>query len=189
MNKNTDTTGTTTPVNDDAFAAMTAELIEQAPKKRGTARGKFTLDKPAPVKAPAAKKAPAKAAAKAPVKAAAAKKAPAKAAVKAPAKKAPVKAAEPVKRERKSSAPKGHPGHTWLALMIKANLSQQQTADGMGVAGMTLNRLINGHGIPTAKVTVRFARAVGADVQKVWGEVAAYELAEALASTPKVIKK
>jgi len=135
----------------------------------------------APKKAPA-KKAPAKKAAtgKLPVFEELTKGllAPAK---KAPAKEAPVKVA-PAKEPKvaSSSAPQGHPGHTWLRLMVQKGTSQTQTANAMGVAPMTLNRLVNGHGIPTAKVTVAFARAVDADVEQVWAEVAAYELRLAL---------
>lgn len=82
------------------------------------------------------------------------------------------------------SAVKGvqHPGAVFLALMEKAGTSQTKTANAMGVAPMTLNRLCNGHGIPTAKVTVAFAKAVNADPREVWAAVAEYELALALAA-------
>lgn len=73
-----------------------------------------------------------------------------------------------------------HPGKSWLALMRAAGLSQAATAERMGVAAMTLSRLVNGHGIPTANITVAFARAVGADTEAVWSDVCTYELAVAL---------
>ena len=135
---------------------------------------KTSTTKASTTKAPATK-APAKKAttptvepAKAP-----AKKAPA---TKAPATKAPAK---PVQQRR--AAQLQHPGVMWLAYMSDAEMSQTATATAMGVAPMTLNRLVNGHGIPTAKVTVAFARAVKKDVEQVWADVCAYELALALA--------
>ena len=97
-------------------------------------------------------------------------------ATKAPATKAPAK---PVQQRR--AAQLQHPGVMWLAYMSDAEMSQTATATAMGVAPMTLNRLVNGHGIPTAKVTVAFARAVKKDVEQVWADVCAYELALALA--------
>lgn len=51
----------------------------------------------------------------------------------------------------------------------------------MGVATVTLNRLINGHGIPTARVTAAFAKAMREDVHTLWQHVADYELALVLA--------
>lgn len=96
---------------------------------------------------------------------------------KATPKATPAKAA----KATKATGPT-HPGSHWLAVLEEANLSQTQAAKVMGVAPMTLNRLVNGQGIPTAKVTVAFAQATGQDVQAMWSEVAAYELAVVLAA-------
>lgn len=75
-----------------------------------------------------------------------------------------------------------HPAATWLALLDAAGLSQTKAAVEMGVAPMTLNRLCNGHGLPTAKVTVAFARVVGKPAADVWRGVCDYELAVAEAA-------
>lgn len=126
-----------------------------------------------------------KASTKAPAKGKAASKAPAKGKASTDVKRTK---AEQMSRAAKKTTPptspvKGvqHPGAVFLALMEKAGTSQTKTATTMGVAPMTLNRLCNGHGIPTAKVTVAFAKAVGADPREVWAAVAEYELALALA--------
>lgn len=98
----------------------------------------------------------------------------AKAAPKAPAKKdqpAPVLAT-------KSGV--SHPGPLWLEAMHKVGLSQTAAATEMGIAPMTLNRLINGHGIPTARVTLAFARVTKQQPKKVWAQVCDYELALAM---------
>src|SRR4051812_937208 len=105
---------------------------------------------------------------KTPAKATTAKAAPAEATVKP---KAP-----------SSTAPEGHPGHTWLAILVKAGKSQTGIAPEMGVAPMSLNRIINGHGVPTASMTIKFAEATGADVDALWAEVGAYVLAQAKAA-------
>jgi plasmid maintenance system antidote protein VapI len=121
-------------------------------------------------KAPAQRKAPAKAASKA--------------TTKAPA-KAPAKAAKaPAKRSTKASGPT-HPGAAWLTVLDTKGLSQSEAARQMGVAPMTLNRLLNGHGIPTAKVAVAFARVTEQEVKVVWQQVADYELALVLAGGAK----
>jgi plasmid maintenance system antidote protein VapI len=100
-----------------------------------------------------------------------------------PTKAAAAKVTEPKpKAEPKpatSAAPEGHPGHTWLAILGETGLSQTQAATAMQVAPMTLNRLINGKGIPTANVTIRFAMATKKPVKPLWDEVAAWELAQA----------
>jgi plasmid maintenance system antidote protein VapI len=70
-----------------------------------------------------------------------------------------------------------HPGPIWHAVLKEKGLSQAQAADLMGVAPMTLNRFLNGHGIPSCKVTIAFARAVGQDIHETWMQVAEYELA------------
>jgi plasmid maintenance system antidote protein VapI len=131
----------------------------------------------AAAKAPA-KKVTAKAPAKKATKAAPAKKAAAtKKAAKAPAKKAAAKTT--------GSLAKGtpvHPAAGWLDILADKGMSGAAAARDMGIAPMTLNRLLNGHGIPTANICVRFARVAGLDVQQVWGEVAAYELALAQAA-------
>ena len=75
-----------------------------------------------------------------------------------------------------------HPGRSWLRQINAAGLSQSETARRMGVAPVTLNRLVRGHGIPTASMAIAFARAIGADVHTVWDEVCEYELAVALRS-------
>jgi plasmid maintenance system antidote protein VapI len=121
--------------------------------------------------APATKKAtPAKA--KAPAK----KSTPAKGKA-TPAKKATAKKDQPVLATKSGVS---HPGPLWLEAMGKVGLSQTAAATEMGVAPMTLNRLINGHGIPTAKVTVAFARVTKQQPKKVWAQVCDFELALAL---------
>lgn len=76
-----------------------------------------------------------------------------------------------------------HPGTKWAEVLAAKGLSQTQAAKAMGVAPMTLNRLINGQGVPTAKVCVLFARATDQDVHTVWTEVANYELELAVAAS------
>jgi len=73
-----------------------------------------------------------------------------------------------------------HPGRAWLRLMQGAELSQTETARRMGVAPVTLNRLVRGRSIPTARMAVAFAKAVGANPRVVWGQVCEYELTLAL---------
>lgn len=105
-----------------------------------------------------------------------------------PAKKAPAKKEAAPKKERpaaaqgtmKTKSGVQHPGALWVKLLEEKELSQTKTAQTMGVAPMTLNRLINGHGIPTAKVTIAFARATDSDVKELWQQVADFELALAL---------
>lgn len=82
-------------------------------------------------------------------------------------------------------AAQGHPGHTWFNLVEKAGTTRMAVARTMGVAPMTLHRLVAGDAVPTARMTVLFAKAINdlggkADVQALWAEVAAYELAQAL---------
>lgn len=73
-----------------------------------------------------------------------------------------------------------HPGVLWLEAMQKKGTSQAQVAAKMGVATMTLNRLVNGHGIPTARITLAYARAMNASVARTWQQVCDFELALAL---------
>ena len=120
-----------------------------------------------------------KAAASKPAKAST--KAPAKAAASKPATKAPAKA-NGTKADLPTVGGVQHPAATWLALLDAAGLSQTKAAAEMGVAPMTLNRLCNGHGLPTAKVTVAFARVVGKPAAEVWRGVCDYELAVAEAA-------
>lgn len=117
-----------------------------------------------------------------------AKKAPAKAATKATATKATAKKA-PAKKTS-GSVRKGtpvvkldHPAGDWLSILADKGMSGAAAARQMGIAPMTLNRLLNGHGIPTANICVRFARVADLDVEQVWGKVAAYELALAMKNT------
>lgn len=106
--------------------------------------------------------------------------------------KAPSKKAEP-KPERKapeftpmtSGAPKGHPGHTWAKELNAAQMSQTAAAKAMGVAPMSLNRLVNGKGIPTAAMTLKFAHVLDADVDALWLEVARWEMTQARAAAKK----
>lgn len=78
-----------------------------------------------------------------------------------------------------------HPGRVWLRRMRDAGLSQSETARRMGVAPVTLNRLVRGRGVPTARMTVAFARAVGLDERETWQQVCDYELALALAGASR----
>lgn len=130
------------------------EAVVQTPKAPST-RAKKAAAKPAPAKAPA--------------KAAAAKAKPApKAAAKKDGKPAPVLAT-------KSGVP--HPGTLWRALLDQQGMTRMACAKEMGVAPMTLHRYMEGQGIPTAKVTVAFARVTKQNVKKVWAQVCDYELA------------
>lgn len=130
----------------------------------------------------------------------------AKRARKTPATKAPSKASTTVSRQRErldtkaakpaakrtsTRKPAGptHPGVQWVAILTEANLSQSEAARQMGVAPMTLNRLINGHGIPTANVTLAFARVTKQDPRALWTVVAEYELALAVAAADAKSKK
>lgn len=191
MTKNTTTTATTT--------TGTAMTLEQAAAKapQGVVKGNVGPAEQAAAKAAdrKASKTPAKPAAAAAKKASTAKVTPinkkaadSKAPAKAAAKKAPAKAAKaPAKAAAKKAGAADpvlvtksgvqHPGPLWLKAMTDAGLSQTACANEMGVAPMTLNRLVNGHGIPTARVTVAFAKATKANVKKVWQQVADFELA------------
>lgn len=150
----------------DAAAASNAAPVEEA------AKAKVTRKRTTPAKATPAKATTKKVTAK--------DKANGRTTTKAtPAKATAAKAADKPKADPKpatSSAPQGHPGHTWLKHLTDAGLSQTQAATAMEVAPMTLNRLINGKGIPTANVTIRFAGAVNQPVKVLWDEVAAWEL-------------
>jgi len=159
----------------------------EAEAKRTTAAKPASKRSTAAVKKTAAKKAPAKTTAKATAKRATAKKATASKAT-APAKKATAaKKATPAKQptlingkvKGESSAPAGHPGHTWHKLLKHSGTSQSAAARHMGVALMSLNRLVNGRGIPTAHMTVLFAEAVNAELEPLWAEVCQWELKEA----------
>jgi plasmid maintenance system antidote protein VapI len=86
----------------------------------------------------------------------------------------------PKARSKRPPVP-AHPGTEWLALIEARGTTQTAVAARMGVATVTLNRLINGHGIPTARITAAFARAMRQDVRELWQHVADYELALALA--------
>lgn len=102
----------------------------------------------------------------------------------APAQEVPAQEV-PAKKTRARKAPAKaptHPGKSWAKTLADKGLSQTQAAKAMGVAPMTLNRLINGQGVPTAKVCVLFARATEQDVHAVWTEVANYELELAVAA-------
>lgn len=73
-----------------------------------------------------------------------------------------------------------HPGVAWREALEAKGLTQRATAKRMGVSGTTLNRIFAGHGIPTARVTVAFAKAIGTDCDPLWRAVSDYELALAL---------
>lgn len=79
-------------------------------------------------------------------------------------------------RMASAGGPPQHPGKAWLRMIDECGLSQSEVARRMGVAPVTLNRLVNGRGIPTAKVTVAFARALDVDVRELWDAVSEYEL-------------
>lgn len=176
MNANTNTTAKA-PAK--AAAAKVAPAKAQTPaQKRADAKERAKNADVLPAKA-----APAKGRATT-------KAAPAKAAsTKAPAKgKAASTKAAPAKATTGDLRPVGgvqHPAKTMLALLDEAGLSQTKAATAMGVAPMTLNRLCNGHGLPTARVAVAFAKAVGKPAADVWQGVCAYELAVALRDAKK----
>lgn len=160
-----------------------------------------TTNTPAPAKKATTRKATTKATTKAtPAKATtkatakdkvngrtATKATPAKSTAKKSTPAKPTAKAEPKPYQGHSSAPEGHPGHTWLRLLTEAGYSQISCATAMEVAPMTLGRIINGKGIPTANVTIRFATAVKQPVKVLWDEVAAWELkvAQEAIDTPK----
>jgi len=92
--------------------------------------------------------------------------------------KPPKRADRPVILETSTGV--NHPGVHWGAAIERAALTQAEVARRMGVAPMTLSRLVNGHGIPTARVAVAYARAMKVSVAKTWQQVCDYELALAL---------
>lgn len=113
-----------------------------------------------------------------------------KATDKASTRKATSKATSKASPKAETTAPKApvlttksgvpHPCTEWTALIAKAGLTQTGCAKAMGVAPMTMSRLMRGHGIPTANITIKFCEATGANLTKTWRHVADYELALAL---------
>lgn len=81
-----------------------------------------------------------------------------------------------------SQAPKGHPAHLLAAALDTAGLSQTGAAKAMGVAPMTLNRLVNGKGLPTAAMVLKFAAATSTDADALWHQVCTWELVQARAA-------
>lgn len=175
MTENNKTTGTTAPTFEEAAAKAPASIVKGnvGPKERAAANAADRKAK-APAKPAAAKgKAPAKpAAAKPAAKGKAAAKPAAKG--KAPAKPTTVLAT-------KSGV--SHPGPLWKALLEEKGMTRMACAKEMGVAPMTLHRYLEGNGIPTARVTVEFARVSGLNVKKAWAQVCDYELALVLEQT------
>lgn len=83
---------------------------------------------------------------------------------------------------RKSKS--AHPGTVWKKDIEAKGLSRLQVAKAMGVAPMSLHRVCEGEGIPTAEMTVRYARATGQEEATVWEAVQAYALQVALSKVP-----
>lgn len=79
------------------------------------------------------------------------------------------------------AAPKGHPGNEWMRLVNEAGTTRMAVAKEMGIAPMSLHRYIVGEGVPTARVTILFAQAVGADAEALWRGVCEYKFALAKA--------
>lgn len=180
--------GTFTVVPVEAHEGSKAKVIkalstELAAKRAAAAKAAPAKAAPA-TKATTAKAAPAKGtkAAKATTAKASDQdgKAPSNTAKEAAAKVAAAKALS-YANQTPDATGKVHPGAVWYGLIQASEYSPRQTAERMGVAPMTLNRIFNGKGLPTAKVTVAFAQALGLDAAQVWQGVCDYELAAALA--------
>jgi plasmid maintenance system antidote protein VapI len=73
-----------------------------------------------------------------------------------------------------------HPGQHWLAIIEEKGLSQTVTVRRMGCTFASLSRVLHQTSIPTAPLTVAFARATDSDPKTLWREVADFELAVAL---------
>lgn len=61
--------------------------------------------------------------------------------------------------------------------MFDANLTQGQVAKLVGVSSQHVSRIVNGRALPSAELTARFAEVVGKRADKLWAEVATYQLA------------
>lgn len=74
-----------------------------------------------------------------------------------------------------------HPGVTWRQNIEESGLTQAEVARRMGVSQKHLNKIVNGHAVPTATASVAFAEAVEVDAAAVWKRATDYLLALALA--------
>jgi plasmid maintenance system antidote protein VapI len=118
-----------------------------------------------------------------------AKKAPAK---KAPAKKVAEKKAPAEKKAAVVSYPapatlsgQTHPAINWSKILTAKGMSVAEVERAMEVKLGTVYRVVRHGGIPTAALTVRFAKATGTDLKALWAEVSAFTLAEAVAEVEK----
>lgn len=100
---------------------------------------------------------------------------------KAPAKAAEPKAKTPAKGAVLEVGGVAHPGLRWQSMMDAKGWLHMEAATRMGVAPMTVGRIARCQGVPTASLTVKFAKALDADARTLWADVAAFELAAALA--------
>lgn len=84
----------------------------------------------------------------------------------------------------KKAASSVHPGTVWKKQIEDKGLTRLAVAKAMGVAPMSLHRVCEAEGIPSAEMTVRYARATGQEESTVWAEVAQYALQTAMEKVP-----
>lgn len=70
-----------------------------------------------------------------------------------------------------------HPGLAWRAALETVGQSQSHTAKALGCSTKHLNQVLQGHALPSATLTLRFAQHVAADATVLWHAQADYTLA------------
>ena len=64
--------------------------------------------------------------------------------------------------------------------MRQQDRSQASVARELGITEKHLSRVVRGHVLPSAELTVRFARHTGSSIQLLWHTAADYALAQAV---------
>lgn len=87
-----------------------------------------------------------------------------------------------------------HPGLKWSEALNAAGLSQAYAAQQLTVSTKHLNRILNGHALPSAALTVRFADLVGTSARLLWRMRCDYELdlvlgAEDVTPAPRIVNR
>lgn len=73
-----------------------------------------------------------------------------------------------------------HPGELWAEAITEAGRTQRDVARQVGCSDKHLSRIINGRALPSAVLTVAFARALDLPVELMWNLCAKYQLDLAL---------
>ena len=81
---------------------------------------------------------------------------------------------------RREPEPTVHPGHRWAEIIEESGHAQRLIARELGISEKHLSRIVHGRALPSAQLTVAFAKLMGVKPEGLWHVRTQYELNRAL---------